>query len=207
MTTETTSEQFWESHYQKLTGEPSGKPSALLAQYATDLRPGRSLDLGSSRGDDVIWLAHQGWNALGVDISATAVEKAARRAAAAGVGERARFEQHDLPASFPNGVFDLVTAFYLQSPVQFDRQRTLRMAANRVAVGGLLLIVAHGSRAPWSWADPETVYPTAEEELADLALAPEAWNQVFVGPITRQATGPGGQMAEVLDTVVAIKRQ
>ena len=207
MTSETPSEQFWESHYQGLTNEPSGRPSAILVQYATGLEPGRSLDLGCSRGDDAIWLARQGWDALGVDISATAIETAARRAAVADLSGRARFEQHDLPASLPEGTFDLVTAFYLQSPVPFDRRKTLRLAAERVATGGLLLIVAHGSRAPWSWADPATVYPTAEQNYLDLELTAAAWTQVFVGPVTRQATGPGGQVAEVLDTVVAIQRR
>lgn len=207
MMTERTSEQFWESHYRGLTKEPSGKPSLVLVQYAAALKPGRSLDLGCSRGDDAIWLAHQGWDALGVDVSATAVEIAARRAASADLRERAHFEQHDLPASFPMGTFDLVTALYLQSPVQFDRTKTLQLAAERVVAGGLLLVVAHGSSAPWSWADPGAVYPTAEQELSDLTLTPEAWSQVFVGSVARQATGPGGQVAEVLDTVVAIKRR
>ncbi|QQR40042.1 hypothetical protein [Devosia rhizoryzae] len=43
-----TSEEFWDNHYRKLTSELSGRPSAILVQYAGDLTPGRSLDLGSS---------------------------------------------------------------------------------------------------------------------------------------------------------------
>lgn len=71
----------------------------------------------------------------------------------------------------------------------------------------MLLIAAHGARAPWSWADPDTTFPTADDELAGLALRVGEWRCLFVGIISRTATGPDGQQAEVLDTVVAIKRR
>ncbi|MGV3573807.1 MAG: class I SAM-dependent methyltransferase [Devosia sp.] len=201
-----TSEEFWDNHYRKLTSEPSGRPSAILVKYDGHLTPGRSLDLGSSRGDDVIWLASQGWRATGVDVSPTAVATAAGRAEEAGLGDHARFEQHDLAATFPHGEFDLVTALFFQSPVDFPRTAVLRRAADAVASGGLLLIVEHASAAPWSWSQ-DAIFPTAEETLSSLQLAADLWTRVFVGTPERLANGPNSQTAMVKDNVLALQRR
>ncbi|WP_299966833.1 methyltransferase domain-containing protein [uncultured Roseobacter sp.] len=198
---------FWEGHYAKLTQPSGGRPSAILVRFAGGLVPGRALDLGCARGDDTIWLAKQGWVATGVDVAQSAIDAAQRVAENAGVAKLARFARHDLNVSIPDGAFDLVSAMFLHSPGKFDRAAALRRAASVVGPGGLLLIAAHGSRAPWSWADPDTVYPTADEELADLSLSPSGWHDVFVGPIERIATGPSRQTATVIDTVIALQRQ
>ncbi len=199
--------QFWEGHYAKLTKPSGGRPSAILVRFAGSLVPGRALDLGCARGDDTIWLARQGWAATGVDVAQSAIDAAQKAAEHAGVAERAIFARHDLNVSIPDGAFGLVSAMFLHSPGKFDRVSALRRAANVVAPGGMLLIAAHGSRAPWSWADADTVYPTAEEELADLELNQSDWREVFIGPIERVANGPGGQTATVIDTVIALERQ
>ena len=206
MSTLETSERFWEQHYQGLTKPPNGLPSAVLVQYAADISPARSLDLGCSRGDDVLWLARQGWSATGADVSATAIETATQRAHAAGLSSKARFEQYDLAVSFPEGEFDLVTALFSQSPVDFPRAQVLQRAAEAVARDGLLLIVEHASAAPWSWA-PEAGYPTAAATLASLDLAPSSWQEVFVGSPERTANGPEGQTALVLDNVIFLRRR
>lgn len=197
---------FWEGHYAKLTKPSGGRPSAILVRFTEGLVPGRALDLGCARGDDTIWLARQGWAATGVDVAQSAIDAAQKAAEHAGVAERARFARYDLNISIPDGAFDLVSAMFLHSPGKFDRAAALQRAASVVAQGGLLLIAAHGSRAPWSWADPDTVYPTAEDELAHLDLNQSEWREVFVGPIERVANGPGGQTATVTDTVIALEK-
>ncbi len=120
--------------------------------------------------------------------------------------DRITFARHDLGQSFPAGAFDLVTALFLHSSVQFPRIEVLRRAAGAVSTGGLLVIASHGSRAPWSWSDPDTVFPTAEALLWDIDLDMEDWNPVFVGPSVRQATGPDGQTAEVTDMHIVLER-
>lgn len=47
-------------------------------------RPGRALDLGCGIGTDAIYLARQGWEAVGVDFVPEAIETARSRAAASG---------------------------------------------------------------------------------------------------------------------------
>lgn len=198
---------FWEDHYGKMTKPSGGRPSALLVRFTEGRTPGRAMDLGCARGDDAIWLAKNGWTVTGVDVAEAALKAARDAADQANVASHTTFERHDLADTLPAGPFDLVSAMFLHSPVDFDRAGALRRAAETVAPGGLLLIGAHGSRAPWSWAAPDTIYPTAEDELAGLNLDPNAWRQVFVGPVERDATGPDGQKARVIDTVVAMERQ
>ncbi|WP_119165619.1 class I SAM-dependent methyltransferase [Algihabitans albus] len=198
---------FWEGHYTKMSKLSGGRPSAILVRFAEGRAIGRALDLGCARGDDAIWLTKQGWTVTGVDVAESALNAARQAAREAEVAERAQFERHDLGVSIPEGKFDLVTAMFLHSPGKFDRVSALRRAANAVVPGGLLLIGAHGSCPPWSWADPDTVYPTAEDEMAALDLSPSEWRNVFVGPVERVAIGPDGQTATVIDTVIAVERR
>ena len=200
------SERFWEGHYRERDRVWSGSANAVLVQYAASLPPGTALDLGCAEGADAIWLAGLGWRVTAVDVSATAISRAAAQAEAAGVAARIDFQRHDLAETFPEGAFDLVSAQYLQSPVDFPRDQVLRRAASAVAPGGLLLIVTHASVAPWSWNQDPQVFPTPEEALAALDLTDGQWRHVFVGAPERQATGPNGETATVTDTVIAISR-
>ncbi len=201
-----TSAEFWETHYAKLTRPSGGRPSKTLMRFTDGLPRGNALDLGCARGDDAIWLAKQGWTATGVDVAEAALVAARAAAQQAGVADRTRFERHDLAETFPHGHFDLITAMFLHTPTDFARSEALKRAADAVSPGGLLLIVAHGSRAPWSWADKDFVFPTAQKELDDLDLDLTGWHQRFVGAIERQANGPDGEIAEVIDTVVALEK-
>lgn len=198
---------FWENHYSKMTKPSNGRPSGILVRFTEGRKPGRAMDLGCARGDDAICLAQQGWTVTGVDIAESALTAARDTAKGIGVADKVVFEQHDLAKSIPDGPFHLVSAMFLHTPVDLDRAAALRRASERIAHGGLLLIGVHGSRAPWSWAAPGTVYPNASDELADLQLDPVEWSEVFVGSIERVAIGPGGQRAQVVDMVVAIQKR
>lgn len=197
---------FWEDRYRKTTRQSTGRPSASLPRYAADEPPGHALELGCGKGDDAIWLARRGWRVTAVDISETVLGYARENAVAAGVAEQIDFRHHDLAESFPAGRFDLVTAQFLQSPMEFGRERVLGQAAAAVAPGGLLLVGAHASGPPWGDAKPDTRFPTLDEELAALALDPAAWTHIFVGTPEREMTGPEGQTAMVKDIIVVARR-
>src|SRR6185369_11710944 len=66
--------------------------------------------------------------------------------------------------------YDLVTASFLQSPIEFPREAILRRAADLVAPGGHLLIVAHAAFPPWSMHAHEHQLPTPQQEIDMLAL-------------------------------------
>ena len=200
-------ERFWEDHYRRREQVWSGNANAVLVDVVGGLPPGAALDLGCGEGGDAIWLARQGWRVTAIDISATALQRVAARASAAGVADRVECERHDLARTFPAGRFDLVSAQYLHTPVDFPRARVLQAAARAVAVGGLLLIVEHASIAPWSWnQDPQTRFPTPEQILASLDLTLAQWHIERLAAPARQATGPGGRVATVTDNIVAIRR-
>lgn len=140
--------EFWDTLYSERDQYWTGKPNASLVREASDLAPGRALDLGCGEGGDAIWLAGRGWRVTAVDISQVALERAARHAAEAGVGDLIDWRRHDLGHDFPAGEFDLVTAAFLHSPTDLPRERILRRSAEAVAPGGTLLIVGH-SAAFW----------------------------------------------------------
>ena len=207
-------EWFWERHYRNSprhpngqpNGRPGGRPSGALVGFAGLLPAGTALDLGCAKGDDAVWLARRGWRVTAVDVSTTVLERAAENATNAGVSDLVECRQHDLASTFPGGRFDLVSALFLHSPVEFPRTRVLQAAARAVAPGGLLLIVEHASVAPWSWSDPDTIFPTPEQSLAALDLDHSLWHRKFVGAPEREATGPDGQKATVKDNILALRR-
>ncbi len=199
-------ETFWENIYRDASPRTSGRPSHVLERFAKNRMPGKALDLGCAKGDDVIWLAKSGWQTLGVDIAPSALRIAAANAGRNGVANRARFDRHDLAESFPEGTFDLVSAVFLQTPLDFPRIAVLRRAAASVSPSGLLLIASHQRVAPWSWSDPEVELPDAEARLAELDLDPDAWRRIFVGPIERDAVNADGRTAPVVDAVIALER-
>jgi len=200
----TTAEEFWEPFY---AGRQvwSGRPNAVLVDVVGPLAPGTALDLGCAEGGDAVWLAGRGWRVTGADVSATALERARQHAAAAGV--EVDLQRHDLTRSLPDGVFDLVSACYLQSPIEFPRTRVLQAAARAVAPGGLLLVVEHGSAPSWSTAHAGMVFPTPAEALAALDLPPAEWTTERCEAPERSSTSPDGEAGTILDVVLALRRR
>ncbi|WP_428645738.1 class I SAM-dependent methyltransferase [Roseibium sp.] len=197
---------FWEELYQRSAPGTNGRPTTILQQLVDNKTPGLALDLGCAKGDDAVWLARQGWRVTAVDISPTVLGYAKANARRCGVEDQIEFQQHDLAESFPDSRFDLVTALFLQTPIEFPRTRVLRRAADSVHAGGVLLIVSHGKVAPWSWAQEGRAIPTAREGMEELNLDERDWKEIFVGSLERLATGPEGQSATVTDNVVALER-
>lgn len=199
-------ERFWEGHYLAHERRWSGRANAVLVDVVGSLPAGTALDLGCGEGADAIWLAGLGWRVTAVDVSVTALDRASASAATAGLEDLIDFQRHDLAHTFPDGTFDLVSAQYLQSPIEFPRERVLQAAASAVAPGGLLLVVTHASAPSWSWAHRDTVFPTPEEALAELDPDPKQWRTELLGAPERQATGPNGESGTVTDNVIALRR-
>ncbi|MGV9291411.1 class I SAM-dependent methyltransferase [Streptomyces sp. NPDC003719] len=199
--------EFWEARYRDADRVWSGRPNPLLVREAGDLTPGTALDLGCGEGADAVWLAGRGWRVTGVDISATALERAAVHAAEAGVGDRTAWERHELGRSFPEGTFDLVSAQFLQSPVPLDQQAVLSRAARAVADGGTLLIVMHAGWPTWQTEPPfDADFPTLDGVLAELALPAGEWTVETRETVRRPHTSPEGAEGHRDDNVWRLRR-
>ncbi|MCG5213195.1 class I SAM-dependent methyltransferase [Streptosporangium sp. KLBMP 9127] len=177
----------------------------LLAEVATPCPPGAALDLGCGGGGDALWLARHGWRVTAVDISCTAVHTLRQRADADGLPIVAVCM--DVALEFPEGAFDLISAQYFHTPFDLPRAQVLRTAAYALRPGGRLVIVDHGSTAPWSWnQDPGVHYPTPAEVATELDLELREWSIVRADMPQRHATGPAGRTAIVTDNVLVIRR-
>ncbi|BEL05892.1 class I SAM-dependent methyltransferase [Actinoplanes sichuanensis] len=200
-------ETFWEQHYRTRHDGDAARPNRILTEVAATLPCGDALDLGCGLGGDTLWLARHGWQVTAVDIAGIAVERLRALARRSDLQDRVTVEQHDLARTFPTGHFDLISAHYLHTPFALDRTRVLRTAAHALRPGGHLLIVDHGSTAPWSWnQDPGAHHPTPAQIAARLCLDPGRWSVVRADMPQRRATGPGGQTATVVDNVLLIQR-
>lgn len=200
--------EFWENHYGQSERVWSGKVNQVIDTLVTPLAPGTSLDVGCGEGGDVLWLASKGWKATGVDISATAVNRAKEEAAKHGIGSgQARFLASDLADWETEERFDLVTLSFFQAPFQFPRAGFLRKAATFVAPGGHLLALSHASMP--SFVDKPDhklpVFPSPEEELAALDLDPQQWDVLRAEVTERTITAPDGNPAVMEDCVVLVQ--
>ncbi|WP_062990178.1 SAM-dependent methyltransferase [Nocardia anaemiae] len=205
--TATGTQEFWEGFYQDRDQIWTGNPNPLLVREAAELEPGTALDLGCGEGADAVWLAARGWRVTAVDVSVTALRRAAVHADEAGVGERITFAEHDLAQSFPDGEFDLVSAQFFHSPVAQDDERTkvLRRAAEAVGVGGVLLIAGHAGWPSFIEDRHDVHFPTMDEVIDGLALGTD-WHVETKDAVEREVTGPEGQVGLRTDTVLRIRR-
>lgn len=212
----TNPETFWDHRYGESEAIWSGNVNTALAHVISELEPtpGTALDLGCGEGADAIWLAQQGWNVTGLDISTVAVQRARDAAKAQGIGDnQLQFEAADLTTWDSEKQFDLVTASFLQSPVEFDRSRVLRAAQDLVTVGGRLLVISHATfperaKAEHEDADHETPHEptTPDSELELLQLDQYRWIVEIAELRTREITGPDGEPSTLDDTVILAQR-
>ncbi|MDF2822619.1 MAG: methyltransferase type 11 [Mycobacterium sp.] len=136
-----TSGPEWDDLYASKAEFFSGEANSSLVEEVSNLEPGRALDVGCGEGADAVWLAHQGWEVTGLEVSKVALDRAAARAEQAGV--TAQWIHSGLAdAALPPASFDLVVSHYpaLRSSDCHDSERAL---VESVAPGGLLLMVYH----------------------------------------------------------------
>lgn len=166
--------QDWDDRYAAKELVWGADPNQWVVRELTGRAPGHALDVAAGEGRNAIWLAGQGWEVTGLDFSAVAVERAERLTAELPdeVADRLTW-RHDDARTFdpPAGGYDLVLVAYLQLPAG-DRRAALRRAADALAPGGTLLVIAHDLRNLTEGVggpqDPGVLYGP-EDVLADVA--------------------------------------
>lgn len=213
----TGAEDFWNARYAERERIWSGRPNTALVDTVSPLAAGRALDLGCGEGADSIWLAERGWKVTGVDVSTTAIERAQAEASARELS--ITWVAADLATWEPPERYDLVSACFLHSRIEFPREEVLRRMAERVVAGGHLLLVGHAEPPPWfsdrhEHATEDVVHNASREhgfagptqELAELGLD-DGWEPLTVEVRERPATGPDGEQAVLRDSVVLVRRR
>ncbi|MFH8344471.1 methyltransferase domain-containing protein [Streptomyces sp. NPDC018045] len=196
--------QFWDDRYGSRDQLFSGAPNGVLVTEITDFPPGQALDVGCGEGGDALWLARQGWQVTGVDISEVALRRAAE--AATDVADRVSWARADLAVTAPPAdAFDLVSAQYFPLPRHPDHT-ALRGLLNAVAPGGTLLFVGHDLAGlpdqPMSGVHPADYYRPAD--IAPL-LGPD-WTVEINETRPRTVPAPAGT-GHTHDTVLRARRR
>jgi cyclopropane fatty-acyl-phospholipid synthase-like methyltransferase len=111
------------------------------------LSPGRAIDLGCGTGTNVIYLAKHGWDAVGVDFVAKAIDEARAKAERAGVGDRTRFFAGDVTRLHEiaglNRPFDLALDIGCLHSLSGDgRARYAAQLPHWLRVGGTYMLYA-----------------------------------------------------------------
>jgi SAM-dependent methyltransferase len=197
----------WDARYAAADLVWGAEPNRFVAAELGPLPPGRALDLACGEGRNALWLASRGWQAVGVDFSPTAIDRARRLAEQASLTDRVELHVGDVVSGpLPDGEFDAVVVAYLHLPAD-QRRAALRLAAGRLAVGGALLVVAHdssnleqGSGGPQ---DSAVLY-TPSDVVEDLAGVPGL--RVERAEVVRRPvqTGEGERIA--LDALARLQR-
>lgn len=106
----------------------TAEPTAFLSEVVKPLHPGKALDLGMGDGRNAVFLAQQGWEVLGIDLSEVGISRARERATRLGVKITALVQDAD-QFDYGSNRWDLVCIIYF-SGYNFVRDLEKRVAAS-----------------------------------------------------------------------------
>jgi SAM-dependent methyltransferase len=182
--------QRWDEMYRSRDQIFSGNPNGVLVAETIDLSPGKALDVGCGEGADALWLARRGWQVTAVDVSKTALQRAA--AAATDIKGRVSWARADLTTTPPPAdAFDLVSIQYFPLRRR-SGHAALRGLLDAVAPGGTLLFATH-ALSDLALYQEEDFDPADYYQPDDIAeLLDPTWNVLIKETRPRAAPTPVG---------------
>jgi SAM-dependent methyltransferase len=199
---------YWDNHW---VGTATGPDRSLpvnpyVPAETAHLAAGTALDAGCGTGNEALWLAEQGWQVTGADISATALSTAAHRSDRAGLTAQVQWIEADLTDWTPGRDWDLVVTNYAHSAA--GQLAFYERIASWVAPGGTLLIVGHlhdheHHEHGHHGQHPEGATATLTG-ITELFTAPD-WRVDSSYEATRTVY-PGGRAVQLSDVVVRAHR-
>jgi SAM-dependent methyltransferase len=131
----------WNERYrsrERAAEDLNAEPTPLLVATASNLVPGKALDLASGTGRNSLWLAEHGWNVTAVDAASAAIEILQTRA-----NERS-LEINAIVADLEKEEFEIEPSHWDFIAICYYLQRNLFEPAKRgIVPGGLLLCIVH----------------------------------------------------------------
>ncbi|MFW2382100.1 MAG: class I SAM-dependent methyltransferase [Acidimicrobiales bacterium] len=131
-------QEHWDRRYAEGGMAPVGERGAppLFAPFEGFFpTSGSAFEVACGRGRGAVWLADRGMSVWGVDLSPVAIDLARRYADACGVGDRCRFDVHDLDTGLPAGPPADLVVCYLFREADIDDAMV-----HRLRPGGLLAV-------------------------------------------------------------------
>ena len=152
---------------------------------------GDVLDIGCGLGDNAIYLARQGFNVTGLDISPTALITAERRAKDAGVNVTFAVTDSTKLEGYTDA-FDTIVDSGMFHCLDDDAKRSYAAAALRATRPGATLLLSCFSDANPS--DDERPRPAVSEQTLRDVLGGAGWNIESLEPASRQREIDGSQV-------------
>ncbi len=143
------------------------EPNAFLVQTAKRLKPGKALDIAMGQGRNAVYLAAQGWDVTGYDVSDEGLKVANENAAKIGVKIKtvhAAFDTFD----YGKEQWDLIYFVYTDAEIVDPKFAALIMAA--LKPGGCLLIERPFLDLDLDKPDPEWAAPLIEQDKPNALL-------------------------------------
>jgi SAM-dependent methyltransferase len=129
----------WDARWRAREGGP-GAVEPFLARHIGELPEGPLLDVAAGDGRNALWLAGRGFPVTAIDVSAVAIARLEREAAARGLALATRVADLDAPEALAGlGPFaSLVVARFKPSPPQW------RLLQAALRPGGRLILCSFG---------------------------------------------------------------
>lgn len=138
----------WDKLYREAGRVWSESPDLLLAQYAPLIPKGRILDLGMGEGRNLIYFAKHGFEAIGVDISPTAVDRFLDKAKSMQIAAQAQTADIRSFDIEPDGFVLIISTMTLQFIKKSESEALIQRIKQGLQSDGMVYLTMFSTEEP-----------------------------------------------------------